>query len=331
LRSIPDSQVREISSSSANAWSYGDDDFAHRVIYLQEKNEDTGNVHPLRLLISEGRIMRQVTVRAGAGFKTEKYETKGPVACISTTTEHSLAIDDETRHVSIWIDESEKQTRRIIKAEAEGQSERSQEDIGLWRNVQRVIAARAATPIEMPRWFSSDSFLRHVRADDIRVRRYFPAFTQACKTVCLIRSFSRDPAADEGQLVVDFIDFAITATIFDRVFADSIRRPNDEHVATRQFVKAMVAENGGAVQAADYAVAARISLDDAYARLRDAARSGAVRRVNKPGKNNLKLFLPSECARFIPSPQKIFSELTGMPNRVEYIDPLTGELVVLSR
>jgi len=304
----------------------------HRVIYLQEENENTGNVHPVRLLISEGRIMRQVTVRAGSGFRTEQYETKGPVACISTTTEHSLAVDDETRHVSIWIDESEEQTRRIIKKEAEGHSEHNQEEIELWRRVQRAIAERAAgTTIEMPRWFSSDSFLRHVRADDIRVRRYFPAFIQACKTICLIRSFSKDPAADKGQLVVDFIDFAITATIFDRVFADSIRRPNDEHVATRQFVKAMVAENGGAVQAADYAVAARISLGDAYARLRDAARSGAVRRVNKPGKNNLKLFLPSECARFIPSPQKVFSELAGMPNRVEYIHPLTGKLVVLGR
>ena len=50
------------------------------------------------------------------GFRTEKKVTEGPVSCISTATLNQLQVDDETRHLSIWTDESEEQTARILKA-----------------------------------------------------------------------------------------------------------------------------------------------------------------------------------------------------------------------
>jgi hypothetical protein len=39
-----------------------------------------------------------------------------PVAAISTMTKDRLKKDDETRHISIRIDESKEQTRKIVKA-----------------------------------------------------------------------------------------------------------------------------------------------------------------------------------------------------------------------
>jgi hypothetical protein len=113
---MPKSAVAEITSASDKAWHYSQSDFRHRVVYLQERNDAAGNVHPIRLLISEGKLTRIV-----AGFKngkrvTKKYVARGPVAAISTTTKNRLEIDDETRHISIWVDESKEQTRKIVRS-----------------------------------------------------------------------------------------------------------------------------------------------------------------------------------------------------------------------
>ena len=116
FRFLPKAAVAEITSVSDTAWSYSGDTFRHKVVYLQERNEEAGNVHPVRLLISEKRIVRSVTTWVGGERVTKKYIARGPVASISTTTKNQLEIDDETRHISIWVDESPEQTRRIITA-----------------------------------------------------------------------------------------------------------------------------------------------------------------------------------------------------------------------
>ena len=55
----------------------------HKVVFFQEESVAFGGKqHPARLLISENRLERLVTVRRGAQFTTKKQVTEGPVACI---------------------------------------------------------------------------------------------------------------------------------------------------------------------------------------------------------------------------------------------------------
>ena len=117
---FPPDAVREITSSSEKAWNYADDDFKHRIVYLQERNESAGPVHQARLLISEGRLIRTVTVSEGGTKIAKRFVTEGPIAAISTTTKDRLEIDDETRHISLWMDESPEQTRRILQKQSAG-------------------------------------------------------------------------------------------------------------------------------------------------------------------------------------------------------------------
>jgi hypothetical protein len=116
LRLMPKSAVAEITSASDKAWHYSQSDFRHRVVYLQERNEAAGNVHPIRLLISEGKLIRIVPGFENGKRVTKKYVARGPVAAISTTTKNRLETDDETRHISIWVDESKEQTREIVRS-----------------------------------------------------------------------------------------------------------------------------------------------------------------------------------------------------------------------
>ncbi len=116
LSLMPKGAVAEITSASDKAWHYSQSDFRHRIVYLQERNDAAGNVHPIRLLISEGKLTRIVTGFQNGKRVTKRYVARGPVAAISTTTKNRLEIDDETRHISIWVDESKEQTRKIVRS-----------------------------------------------------------------------------------------------------------------------------------------------------------------------------------------------------------------------
>lgn len=183
---MPKCSVMEISSVSERAWDYSRSKLQHAVVYLQERNEAAGALHPIRLLISEGKLVRLVTRWVGGDLVTRRYVAKGPVASISTTTKDRLEIDDETRHLSIWVDESAQQTRQIVKSYRK-KSTLSRRELKTWRMVHRLLEKRIGTEVDFPSWF--DEIEDRLYVDDLSVRRYYPAFIEACRTVCLIRSF----------------------------------------------------------------------------------------------------------------------------------------------
>ena len=72
---------------------------------------------PMRLLISEGSLVRMATEYEGGKRVTKRFVQRA-VAAISTTTKTRLKTDDETRHISIWVDESKAQSREIVRSYA---------------------------------------------------------------------------------------------------------------------------------------------------------------------------------------------------------------------
>jgi hypothetical protein len=327
---MPRGRVRELSSLSERAWNYLKDYFRHRVIYLQERGgEAGGTVHPMRLLISEQKIVRLVTQWIDGKRVTKKFVARGPVAAISTTTKSGLEIDDETRHVSLFVDESPEQTRRIVQAYARQERVLPEAEVLIWQMVHRLIEERADLEIVFPEWF--DEVAASTFVNDVIVRRYFPAFVEACRTVCLIRSFRRE-LPEGGKITLAFSDFAIAALIFDGIFVESLHRKEGSALETRRAVqKACEKKDGEPVQAEDLATELGISLDRAYARLREAERAGVIRRANPPEKDNRKLYRAAPRPRFIPDPEKLFGEVTGAGEKVRFVHPITGEWVTYFR
>jgi hypothetical protein len=329
LRLFPEDAVHELTSSSALAWNYAGDDFRHRIVYLQERNDSSGAIHPARLLISEGRLLRKVTVTSGNTRTTKTFVAEGPIASVSTTTKNQLEIDDETRHISIWVDSSRKQNRRVACATVREVVPLTGGELKVWHEAQRLIEARAKIPVKLPDWF--DYVANKVYDGDIRIRRYFPAFTAACKAVALLRSFQR--STDEPrELSVDFADYWATSILFESVFVESIHRGADRTLETRSIVEQISKRKGrSAVDVTDLMKELSISKHIAYTRLREAQAAGAIRRVNAPTKGNKKLFLATPRPRFIPDPEEMFDQIPEVGSTVKFIHPLTGEWVVKNR
>jgi hypothetical protein len=320
LRPFPRDAIRELTSSSALAWNYAGDDFQRRIVYLQELNEASGVVHPSRLLISEGCLVRIVTVNEGGVRTAKRFVTKGPIASISTTTKNQLQIDDETRNVSIWVDESNEQTREITRANSIEQSAPDPRELRVWREAHRLLEDRASVcRIILPSWFVKVA--DYVYDADIRVRRYFPAFATGCKAIALLRSFVRVGVRTKPPktLEVQFADFAITAIVFDKVFVESLHSARDKATETRTIVERISKrKNSQPVDAMELAKELGISKDSAYERMRRAEIAGTIERVNKPEKGNRKLFLPTPRPRFIPDPEELFQKIPELGNEAKF-------------
>jgi hypothetical protein len=333
LRTLPGDAVRTLTSSSEHAWNYAENYFQHSVVYVKERNAASGAVYPARLLISEGKLERIVSVRQGNRWVQQKFVAKGPIACISTTTKNQLEIDEETRHISIWTDESPQQTRRIVSASASGLALVAESELDLWRTAHRLIEERSKATIVLPAWF--DQLASKVYVGDLRVRRYFRAFRTICETIALVRSFlpERDLRLQKtGKIDVDFTDYAITARIFEPIFARSLSSGDEQANQTRAMVKKILARTRGkGVAAPEFAKEAEVPLDRAYAELREAAKQGTIVRANKPESANRKLYRPSSLPRFLPHPKQVFRTINEVGDSFAYIDPLNGEWVRGSR
>jgi len=279
----------------------------------------------MRQLISEGKLVRIVPQhKKGGELKTETITAEGPVAAISTSTKN-LKIDDETRHMSIWVDQSEEQTRRIVKALVKDTERVTQQELKIWHMVHRILRKMMGTVVVFPKWFAE--IADQVPIHDPRVRRYFPAFIQACRTVCLMRCFQPGRKRRNDHLEVDFADFAITALLFDHVFVESLHLRSGAGEVTRRAVEAITNKTGKPVRAEDLAQELKISMHQAYNKLRSAARAGVIRLANEPEKTNRKTYRAVDEPHFVPDPKKLFRKLK-LKERVSFVHPRTGEKVV---
>jgi hypothetical protein len=327
---IPKTAIEEITSSSRLAWTYSRDQLRHRIVYLKERNDDAG-VESMRLLISEGELTRTVTVRRGSEMTVQTFVAKGPIAAISTTTEKQLRIDEETRHVSLWVDESEEQTLNILERQAAPLPELGGDEIKAWHEVYGLVSKRSSVPVELPEWFKGVA--SRVSANNIRVRRYFPAFLSAVRTIALLRSFKQHPEDYEAgeKITAKFADYAIAAFIFDGIFVESLNAGSDECIETRTAVEKISSDESGKpvkpVDADQLSEYMKISYYKANAKLRSASGAGAIVQANKPERNNRKRYLPSKSTRFVPDPKEVFAELSTTKKPVEVVHPLTGKTV----
>ncbi len=325
LRLLPKHAIAETTSVSEKGWNYMGDRLRHRVVYVPERNDAVGNVQPLRLLISEDKLIRRVTKNVGGKHVTKKYVARGPVASISTTTKRQLEIDDETRHISISVDESPEQTRRIAKAQTWTAAGLSVEELRTWRTVQRILERRTEAEILIPEWF--DKVADRLFVADLRVRRYYPAFLEACRTVSLIRSFQSRKLRKQMRLTVGFSDFAIATLIFEHVFAESLHLRRGVNESTRDVVGRLCAQKGKPIGAKHLAKELGIPMVRAYRTLRNAEKAGVITRANEPERRNRKLFTAAPAPRFIPDPERLFLRLK-FKRTIRILHPITGEEIV---
>ena len=139
----------------------------------------------LRELMSEGYLRYQTAQRVGNEIQTLVIEKHGPVCFMVTTTKRKLHPENETRMLSLDIDDSEDQTRAVLKkiAQNEGSNDAAAlVDFEPWQDFQRWLAAgerRVLVPY-------AETLADAIPPRSVRLRRDFGQVLHAIKAHALL-------------------------------------------------------------------------------------------------------------------------------------------------
>jgi hypothetical protein len=313
LEFLPPEDVVSFTTLSEKALLYFEHDFAHKILSMGEASgteEQNLQDYLLRELISERRLRYPVVMKIeGRGMVTETVEKNGPVAFLVTTTKAALHAENETRMLSLEIDDSDKQTMIVLEKVAEivgMNEERAIIDYEPWRDFQRWLSAGNCNVV-VP--FAAE-LAKQIPPRSVRLRRDFTQILLAIKAHALLHQQHRD-VDDRGQIVAninqDYVTIAELMGCIVEASGASIPKEVQETIDAAITATAGLADEEGAT-ADKIAKILRLDKSSAWRRLRVAMNKGFVinleTRKGQPGGyrvTNQEI----EAEELLPSPEAL--------------------------
>jgi len=222
LEFFPPESVVSFTSLSEKALIYYDGDFAHKILSMGEAaatDEQKFQDYLLRELMTERRIKYPTVQKVGGELLAVTIEKEGPVTFLVTTTKSKLHPENETRMLSLEIDDSEKQTRSVLGkvAQVEGLNlSAAQVDYKHWQDFQRWLELgerRVVVP------FAAE-MASLIPPAAVRLRRDFGQVLRAIKAHALLHREQRG-RDDAGQIIADIEhDYAIARELLNPILAE---------------------------------------------------------------------------------------------------------------
>jgi hypothetical protein len=223
LEFFPREDIIPFDTLSEKALLYFEDDFPNKILSmgeasgLQEKDlQDT----LLRQLMSEGKLNYPVAQKIGGQIVTIPVVKHGPVCFMVTTTRATLHAENETRMISLEVDDSEEQTRRVLKKQAQTLGRNIKPDDGVyldWQDFQRLLRMVRNRAIDVP---FADALAALIPPRATRLRRDYPQIIAAIKAHAFIHCYRRNNN-EKGETVADLeLDYVPVAELIGHIAAE---------------------------------------------------------------------------------------------------------------
>jgi hypothetical protein len=297
---FPDESVFKFTVLSEKALLYMPGDCRHKIMSMGEatdmkQTEFQDNL--LRQFMSDGRLEYPVVKKdqTTGEFVTVTIVIEGPVAFFVTTTKDKLHPENETRMLSLEVDDSQKQTERVIDkvAELEGLNQAlGAIDFRPWHDYQRWLAT-GDLDVVIP---FARALARLIPAKAVRLRRDFGQLLRAIKAHALLHRVHR-ARNEKGEIVATIEgDYEVVRKLMGHVLAEGAEVSlSKENKQTVEAVAELMAEKAPTLDEAkrienDVTVSTRqvadkLKLDrsSAHRRLQKAVNTGLiVNRETKP-------------------------------------------------
>ncbi len=198
----------------------------------RQNNETAETTKSLREMISNGELVKVVTISDGDGPRAVTVRQKGPIAYVESTTAPELYEEDANRCLVLHSDERPEQTRRILLADAK---QLKGESTGLRRDQVREgfqCLQRMLIPLEVVIPFAQ-RLAELFPNEPLEVRRSFGHMTSMIKSIALLHQYQR-PRDEAGRIVAQPEDYFLARLLLDEVFGQSLGRKPAE--ALKRFV-----------------------------------------------------------------------------------------------
>ncbi|MFA5159822.1 MAG: hypothetical protein WC484_04885 [Candidatus Omnitrophota bacterium] len=226
LELMPDEEKKVISRLTANALYYlSKQGLAHMVVAIAERSGSEESDYPIRTLLSEGRLVNFVPIRnADTGqIETQEIVVEGPIALLETTTQPTVNNENATRLFSIYIDESEGQTKLIHEIQRrdktlEGLLENTEREAvrSKHQNAQRLLKKLdVVIPYAQLLQFPTHS---------VRTRRDHEKFLYLIMAIAFLRQYQKEPkcAGSKVYIEADITDYEIAHELSELVLGQTI-------------------------------------------------------------------------------------------------------------
>ena len=319
LEFFPPESVVSFTSLSEKSLIYHDGDFSHKILSMGEAaatEEQDFQDYLLRELMSEGRLRHATVQRVGNANVAMTIEKKGPVSFLVTTTKSKMHPENETRMLSLEIDDSAEQTRKVLTkvAQVEGLNQpASQVKVEPWQDYQRwleqgerrVVVPFAAVMVDL------------VPAASVRLRRDIGQVLRAIKAHALLHREHR-ARDDHGWIIADVEDdYGTVRELMSGILATGsgvgVSRPMTQTIEAVRAATSEMAEGEGA-SAQDISLKLNLDKSAARRRLLAACHEGFIvnqeQRKGMPGKYRVTSEKVTE-AILLPTVEKVWEVSSG--------------------
>jgi hypothetical protein len=225
LKFFPSEAYFEMTAMSERALVYSKDRFEHRTLVLfeavalreqREKTESNLTAYFVRSLLSEGRIRYPVTVRDKEGnFTTKLIEKNGPTNLVLTTTATSLHGENETRLLSLPMNDTKAQTAAVMLQLARRSG--GSVDFEPWHALQRWLEW-AEHRVVIP---YAEYLAREIPPVAVRLRRDFRAVLRLIEAHAILHQRTRD--RDQlGRIVATDTDYLVIRDLVADLVSDGV-------------------------------------------------------------------------------------------------------------
>jgi ABC-type dipeptide/oligopeptide/nickel transport system ATPase subunit len=221
---IPDEDSIILSSSTLRAFDYAEN-LQHKFVLVQEYEGIENNLSTIRVLQSEGKLSRAVSVKSPDDATHKSIVVSNECSCsvVFTTTREDIHDENSTRIFELYADESIEQTENVVnnnilKSNIKYKNDEDQKKllIELHKNVQRILE-----PIEV-----DIPFAEHIKfpAKSTRNRRDSERFIQLIKAVAFLRQKQKQVKEINGKRFIeaDHYDYEIAFMIGLNVIAQTL-------------------------------------------------------------------------------------------------------------
>jgi hypothetical protein len=197
---------------------------SERVIYIEPCDESPASQEDTRFEIEGNRVTRVVQLKSNTRTTEMRDDVESSFACVSA---RGLP---EFKQRSRWL------TLKLAAPTLPDNKREplSQSALAMWHEVQRLLQRQAKIRMQLPDWF--DLFLEKACQND-RSSRHIPAFLQAAKTMCLLRSFGEcgEISRPAGDLEVNFKDLATAGGLLRGAFKEGAAFSSIKHIHRKIF------------------------------------------------------------------------------------------------
>jgi hypothetical protein len=219
----PPEAIYSISAMSPKTMAYDDEPMSYKHLVIYEATaleEDEMLAYLVRTLLSEGHIRYKFVDTGGEGSPEVKtLEREGPTGLFVTTTSDSLHPENETRMLSLYVNDSKAQTLAINRTTARKRRSRHRHeqgaggpDLSRWHTLSRWITLAGIKVADIPyaEWLADE-----IPPAAVRLRRDFEQVLNLCEAHAILHQANRE-INEWGEIVASVEDYrAVRALLAD--------------------------------------------------------------------------------------------------------------------